>query len=50
MMEFSSLLRNASEYLSNHIVIFRVGAEMDVMFVDLLKENPSNDPPIDSNG
>ena len=27
----------------------RVGAEMDVIFVEFSERNPSNNPPIDSN-
>ena len=26
--------------LSNYVIIFRVGAQMDVIFVDFPKENP----------
>ena len=35
--------------LSNRIMIFRVGAEIDVIFVDFSKEKPWNNSPIDSN-
>ena len=30
-------------------MIFRVGAEMDVIFMDFSRKNPSNNPPIESN-
>ena len=40
-------------YLSNHIMIFRVGTEINVIFVSYLwiiqGKNPSNSPPIDPN-
>ena len=36
--------------LLNYVLIFRVGAQMDVIFVDFPKENPWNNPSIEYTG